>query len=63
MNARRPKTQRELPINFAPPGSKFNNKSCRLGGAANAASTRIRMASEKDEEGEKVSVEWRRTRY
>ena len=28
----------------------FNNKSCRLGGAASAARTRIRMASEQDKE-------------
>jgi len=41
----------------------FNNKSGRLRGAANAARTRIRMASEQDEEGEQVSIEWRRTKY
>jgi hypothetical protein len=42
----------------------FNNKSCRLvGAAANAARTRIRMTLEQDEEEEQVSVEWRRTRY
>ena len=35
----------------------FNNKSCRLCGAANAARTHRRMASEQ------VSGEWRRTRY
>ena len=29
--------------------------------AANAAGTRIRMASEQDEEKEQVSVKWRRT--
>ena len=40
----------------------FKNKSCRLCGAANAARTRIRMASEQDEEEEQVSGEWRRTR-
>jgi hypothetical protein len=39
----------------------FNDKSCRLRGAANAARTRIRMASEQDEEEEQVSGEWRRT--
>ena len=32
-------------------------------GAAHAAMTRIRMASEQDEEEEQVSGEWRRTRY
>ena len=31
--------------------------------AANAARTRICMASEQDEEEEQVPVEWRRTRY
>ena len=41
----------------------FNNKSCRLRGAAKAGRTRIRMASEQDEEEEQGSVEWRRTRY
>ena len=41
----------------------FNNQSCRLCGAAHAARTRIRMASEQDEEEEQVSGEWRRTRY
>ena len=41
----------------------FNISSCRLRGAANAAKTRIRMASEQDEEEEQVSGEWRRTRY
>ena len=41
----------------------FNIKSGRLRGAANAARTRIRMASEQDEEEEQVSGEWRRTRY
>jgi hypothetical protein len=30
----------------------FNNKSCRLRGAANEAMTRIRMASQQDEEEE-----------
>jgi hypothetical protein len=38
----------------------FNNKSCRLRGVANAARTRIRMASEQDEEEGQVSGEWRR---
>ena len=32
-------------------------------GVANPARTRIRMASEQDEEEEQVSWEWRRTRY
>jgi len=41
----------------------FNNQSCRLCRAAHAARTRIRMASEQDEEEEQVSGEWRRTRY
>jgi len=41
----------------------FNDKSCRLRGTANAARTRIRMASEQDEEEEQVLGEWRRTRY
>ena len=40
----------------------FNNQSCRLCGAAHAARTRIRMASEQDEEEEQVPGEWRRTR-
>ena len=38
-------------------------KSCRLRGAAKAERTRIRMASEPDEEEEQVSGEWRGTRY
>jgi hypothetical protein len=41
----------------------FNNQSCRLCGAAHAARTRIRMASEQDEEEEQVSGELSRTRY
>ena len=41
----------------------FNNQSCRLCRAAHAARTRIRMASEQDEEEEQVSGEGRRTRY
>ena len=41
----------------------FNNKSCRLPVASNAAWTRIRMASKQDEEEEQVSGEWRRTKY
>jgi hypothetical protein len=45
----------------------FNNKSCRLRGAENAARTCIRIASEQDEEQdedeEQVSLERRRTRY
>ncbi len=41
----------------------FNNQSCRLCGTAHAAMTRIRMASDQDEEEEQVSGEWRRTRY
>ena len=41
----------------------FYNKSWRLRGAANAARTRTRMASEQDEEEEQVSGEWRRTSY
>jgi hypothetical protein len=41
----------------------FNNQSGRLCGAAHAARTRIRMASEQDEEEEQVSGELSRTRY
>jgi len=41
----------------------LNNHTCRLCGAAHAARTCIRMASEQGEEEEQVSGEWRRTRY
>jgi hypothetical protein len=37
----------------------FNNQSCRLCGAAHAARTRIRVASEQDKEEEQVLGEWR----